>query len=243
MKFDEGGDPVGVERLGIALEPEADYERRPDGGGGCEDPRITFLEDLGRYVMTYTAFSPSGPRIALALSEDLFHWRRWGWRPSARTKGSSSRAWTTQGCQHLPRRHPQIHEGQPAMAILHRPLFPGTRPEDKGPRRGVPQFVDLHRESIWVSYCPLDTPGDGPYYLRDFALHNRLASPVAAWEELKIGGGTPPIRTRHGWLVIYHGVRELAESSPGAQVVLLGRRSGALRRASARSAIVRRSRC
>ena len=24
------GDPAGVERLGIALEPEADYERRPE---------------------------------------------------------------------------------------------------------------------------------------------------------------------------------------------------------------------
>src|SRR5580693_9854101 len=57
VNFNEAGDPAGVERLGIALEPEADYERRPDGGGGCEDPRITFLEDLGRYVMTYTAFS------------------------------------------------------------------------------------------------------------------------------------------------------------------------------------------
>ena len=31
VKFNEAGDPTGVERLGIALEPEADYERRPDG--------------------------------------------------------------------------------------------------------------------------------------------------------------------------------------------------------------------
>ena len=28
VKFNEAGDPSGVERLGIALEPEADYERR-----------------------------------------------------------------------------------------------------------------------------------------------------------------------------------------------------------------------
>src|SRR3954464_2581208 len=41
VRFDKAGDPTGVERLGIALKPEADYERRPDGGG-CEDPRITF---------------------------------------------------------------------------------------------------------------------------------------------------------------------------------------------------------
>jgi predicted GH43/DUF377 family glycosyl hydrolase len=74
--FNKAGDPAGIERLGIALEPEADYERRPDGGGGCEDPRITFVEPLQRYVMTYTAFSPHGPRIALAQSKDLFHWQR-----------------------------------------------------------------------------------------------------------------------------------------------------------------------
>src|SRR5665648_857240 len=67
VRFDEAGDPSGVERLGIALEPEADYERRPDGSGGCEDARITFVEPLRRHVMTYTALSPNGPRIALSL--------------------------------------------------------------------------------------------------------------------------------------------------------------------------------
>ncbi|MGA8579922.1 MAG: hypothetical protein WB579_14640, partial [Bryobacteraceae bacterium] len=52
VRFNADGDPVGVERLGIALEPEADYERRPARGGGCEDPRITFVEPLQRYMMT-----------------------------------------------------------------------------------------------------------------------------------------------------------------------------------------------
>ncbi len=36
---------------------------------------------------------------------------------------------------------------------------------------------------------------------------------MAPWEQLKIGGGTPPILTRHGWLVIYHGVCDRAASS------------------------------
>jgi predicted GH43/DUF377 family glycosyl hydrolase len=64
VQFNEAGDPTGVERRGIALEPEADYERRPNGGGGCEDPRVTYVEPLQRYIMSYTAFSPQGPRIA-----------------------------------------------------------------------------------------------------------------------------------------------------------------------------------
>src|SRR5487761_392030 len=51
VRFDERGDPSSVERLGIALEPEAEYEKRPDGSGGCEDPRVTFVEPLGCYVM------------------------------------------------------------------------------------------------------------------------------------------------------------------------------------------------
>ena len=36
---------------------------------------------------------------------------------------------------------------------------------------------------------------------------------LSPWERLKIGGGTPPILTRHGWLIIYHGVSELAAPS------------------------------
>ena len=59
VRFNEAGDPAGVERLGIALEPEADYERRSDGSGGCEDPRITFIEPLQRlHDDLHGAFAP-----------------------------------------------------------------------------------------------------------------------------------------------------------------------------------------
>jgi len=43
-----------------------------------------------------------------------------------------------------------------------------------------------------------------------FNSHFRLATPVSPWERLKIGGGTPPILTKHGWLIIYHGVSEVS---------------------------------
>ena len=32
-----------------------------------EDPRITFMEDLGKYAVAYTAFTKGGPGVALAL--------------------------------------------------------------------------------------------------------------------------------------------------------------------------------
>jgi predicted GH43/DUF377 family glycosyl hydrolase len=50
--------------------------------------------------------------------------------------------------------------------------------------------------------------GREPDHLGHFACHHRLATPVSPWERLKIGGGTPPILTRHGWLIMYHGVSE-----------------------------------
>jgi predicted GH43/DUF377 family glycosyl hydrolase len=38
---------------------------------------------------------------------------------------------------------------------------------------------------------------------------------VSPWERLKIGCGTPPVLTRHGWLIVYHGVREMTKPSNG----------------------------
>ncbi|MGP0065163.1 MAG: glycosidase [Isosphaeraceae bacterium] len=212
VQFDAGGDPVGVERLGIALEPEADYEHRDDGQAGCEDPRITFVEPIGRYVMTYTALSPAGPRIALALSEDLFHWQRLGLIRFSPYDGIAFEGVNNKDASVFPVAIPDP-SGQPAMAILHRPLFPGTLPEETV-HHPASRAVSLHRESIWISYCPMAMKSCEPYHLRHFESHHRLATPVMPWDRLKIGGGTPPIMTRLGWLVIYHGVHESSESTP-----------------------------
>ena len=210
VRFNDAGDAAGVERLGMALEPEADYERRPGKGGGCEDPRITFVEPLHSYVMTYTAFSPQGPRIALALSKDLFHWQRLGLATFGRYHGIDVGDVDDKDASLFPVAIPNP-SGQPELAMLHRPLFPGTRPEETA-CGAESREVDLDRESIWISYCPMVLEGAGPYRLSEFDCHHRLASPVSPWERLKIGGGTPPILTPRGhWLIIYHGVSEVAE--------------------------------
>ncbi len=123
VRFNEAGNPAGVERLGIALAPEADYERRPGGGGGCEDPRITFVEPLKRYVMTYTAFSTQGPRIALALSEDLFHWQRLGLATFGLYQGLDIGDVDNKDASLFPVAIPNP-SGHPELGMLHRPLFP-----------------------------------------------------------------------------------------------------------------------
>jgi len=217
VKFNEAGDPSGVERLGIALEPEADYERRSDGRGGCEDARVTFVEPLQHYVMTYTALSPVGPRIALAMSEDLFHWERIGLATFEPFQGIDFVHVDNKDASIFPVAIPN-HAGKMQLAMLHRPLFPGTRPEDTA-CQGESRMVDREHESIWISYCPMPPEGLAPHRPGLFNSHHRLASPVSAWEQLKIGGGTPPILTRHGWLILYHGVSKMAEpDSDGHQL-------------------------
>ena len=215
--FDADGNPKGVERLGIALEPEADYELRPNGSGGCEDPRITFVEPLRRYVMTYTAYSPVGPRIAMAISEDLLRWERLGLVTFLPHEGIEFDGVDNKDASVFPVAVPDP-SGQMSMAIIHRPLFPGTRPEEIAGHHASGD-VDLSRQSIWISYCSTAMADCAPSHLRHFGLHHRLATPVAPWEQLKIGGGAPPILTRHGWLAVYHGVSEMAVP-PGSTPML-----------------------
>jgi predicted GH43/DUF377 family glycosyl hydrolase len=207
VRFNEAGDPAAVERLGIALEPETDYELRPNGEGGCEDPRITFVEPLQRYIMTYAAFSANGPRIALASSKDLLHWERLGLATFASYDGIDFVHVDNKDASIFPVAVPN-HCGKKQMAMLHRPLFPGTRPEETA-CQSASRLVDLDHESIWISYCPMGLEGPAPYHAGLFNSHYRLATPVESWERLKIGGGTPPILSRHGWLIIYHGVSEI----------------------------------
>ena len=61
--------------------PREDFEEKnvfPNGNSGCEDPRLTLLDD--RVYMLYTAFNSYDARVALTsiAAEDLLK-RRWRW--------------------------------------------------------------------------------------------------------------------------------------------------------------------
>jgi predicted GH43/DUF377 family glycosyl hydrolase len=56
----------------------ADPENHPEELWGIEDPRITFVPELGRYAIAYTAFGKGGPGVSLALTEDFIHFERLG---------------------------------------------------------------------------------------------------------------------------------------------------------------------
>jgi predicted GH43/DUF377 family glycosyl hydrolase len=70
----------GVDNWIIDREPtlRPDPDRHPEELWGIEDPRITFVDELGQYVVAYTAFGKAGPGVALALTKDFRTFDRCG---------------------------------------------------------------------------------------------------------------------------------------------------------------------
>lgn len=63
------------------IDPEPTFAPSPDHpeeAWGVEDPRIAWLEEEERYAVAYTAYSPAGPLVSLALSTDLRSYQRLG---------------------------------------------------------------------------------------------------------------------------------------------------------------------
>lgn len=198
--FDERGDPVGVERLGVVLEPQTPYELNVRTGGGVEDPRVTYCAARGLYAMTYTAYGPAGPRIAAAVSRNLRRWHRLGLVRLAPLHECDLGAVANKDGLLFPA-PVAAPDGRLALALMHRPMGDVT-PHDEV--QTLPPEV-RGGSSMWISYAPLDELTAGAPLV--FGQHQRLAGPERAWERLKVGGGTPPVRVGAAWLVLYHGVR------------------------------------
>jgi predicted GH43/DUF377 family glycosyl hydrolase len=88
------------------LEPQP--ESHPEELWGIEDPRITYVDELEKYVVAYTAFSKGGPGVALALTTDFRTFERYGLVMQPDDKDAAL----------LPRRI----DGR--FALLHRPAMP-----------------------------------------------------------------------------------------------------------------------
>jgi len=77
------------------------------------------------------------------------------------------------------------------FAILRRPLhYVGPKYNTPGP-------------SIWLSFSS---------DLQTWSDPTLLARPEFPWEDNRIGGSTPPIKTPQGWLLLYHAVQSLTTS-------------------------------
>ena len=175
----------------IAIEPTQDYEEY-----GIEDPRMVEIDN--QVYITYVILSAhvtDGAIVeastALATTTDFLKYTRLG---VITTKGSNNKDVVL---------FPEKMSQQQSSSVLSLSL-----PSNNIDRAG--KYFFLHRPSSWIgSKYGVDKPsiwlGEGNA-LTNFEKHTLLLKPEEDWEELKIGAGPPPIKTRTGWLVIYHGV-------------------------------------
>jgi predicted GH43/DUF377 family glycosyl hydrolase len=91
------------------------------------------------------------------------------------------------------------------VALIHRPDYNVGWWLNEG-YHVQPDGIAETRPGIWISYAPLEAVRDDLGNLRFWHNHQFLAGSQQPWESLKIGGGTPPVLTEHGWMTIYHGV-------------------------------------
>jgi len=200
------GVPVGVEREGVVLAPDAGWERGA-ASAGTEDPRVTWIEALSLHVMSYVAYGPMGPRPALAVSENLRDWRRLGplhfvYQPEL---DLDLNLCPNKDVVFFPEPLPGP-DGVPSFAMLHRPMWDLSWVRD-GEGVHLPAGITDERLGIWISYVPVeDVQADinNLVFQHSSAL---VAMPEHDFEELKIGAGPPPIRVEEGWLLVHHGVK------------------------------------
>jgi predicted GH43/DUF377 family glycosyl hydrolase len=176
----------------IALEPTQDYEKY-----GIEDPRIVEIDNqvyityvtLSAYVTDEAIIEAS---TALATTTDFLEYTRLGVITS---KGSNNKDVVL---------FPEKFNQQQSSSVL------SSSSSSSNNTDIVDKYFFLHRPSSWIgSKYGVDKPsiwlGEGNA-LTNFEKHSLLLKPEEDWEELKVGAGPPPIKTRTGWLVIYHGV-------------------------------------
>jgi len=147
-----------------------EMKRTPGGNSGCEDPRLTLIEDT--LYMCYTAYDGVNPtRVALtSIPVESFLKKDWRWaRPVLIS--------------------PPGYDDKDAC------IFPG---------KVDGQYLIFHRigDDIDIALVP-DLKFSGGRWLGE----RRWLKPRRGWwDSYKVGIAAPPVRTKRGWLLLYHGV-------------------------------------
>jgi beta-1,2-mannobiose phosphorylase / 1,2-beta-oligomannan phosphorylase len=152
--------------------PREEFEKKhnPSGGSGCEDPRLTRIEN--KIYMLYTAYNGvDNPRVAItSIQYDDFLNRKWIWKtpilispPGIDDKDACLL--------------PEKINGK--YAIFHR-IDPDI----------VIDYVDSldFKNNQWLQIKSVITPRKG------------------MWDSRKIGISSVPIKTKYGWVLLYHGI-------------------------------------
>ena len=194
--------PVGSNGSALRSNPRWNTSsgRRP-AATRCEDARVTYIREIDRYVMAYTAFGPHGARVAVAISRDAYVWKRLG---LVRFPSEITNTVDNKDAAFFP--EPVLSpRGVPSFAFFHRPM----RPETINGQTPTPIILSLppsQREAMSLAFVPVDAVKCDVANLCEPTESLRVLEPGSDWGRLKNGAGTPPVRTRLGWMSVFHGV-------------------------------------
>jgi predicted GH43/DUF377 family glycosyl hydrolase len=186
------------------LVAEHDYEKH-----GLEDPRLVKIEDT--YYLTYTAYDGNNALGALALSKDLKHWEKLGiivpqityneFKELTQLDLASLSKYARYNDYGGILRH---NESNDLVWDKNLVFFP---------RKVNGQLCFLHRikPDIQIVVAVNSILELTPAFWENYFLHldeHIVLTPKYEHEASYVGGGCPPIETKIGWLVIYHGVHD-----------------------------------
>ena len=185
------------------LVPQFDYE-----SDGVEDPRIVLID--GIYYLTYTAFDGINALGAIATSKDLVHFEKQGILVSKTTFEEFSQFASTQS--NIRDAYFRYNVNERISEKIGKKQFLWDKNLVFFPRKIYGEFYALHRIRpdiqiiIFYDFKELNYQYWHNYF-NHFEEHI-LLQPKHDHEVSFVGCGCPPIETKLGWLLIYHGVRE-----------------------------------
>lgn len=181
--------------------PQHDYEVH-----GVEDPRIVKIDDT--FYLSYCAFDGVNALGAYATSTDLKTWKKQGIMVAQMGFAEFKRLAEIKGKLNI--RYYRYNQHENVTQFDGKKVLVWDKNVVFFPRRINQKIYFLHRVKPDISIVGVQNLDElTPHFWEQYYLRiddGILMQPKYAHEISFMGGGCPPIETKEGWLLIYHGV-------------------------------------
>jgi predicted GH43/DUF377 family glycosyl hydrolase len=172
---------------------------------GIEDPRIVKIGNT--FYLTYVAFDGKNAITALATSQDLIHFQKQGVISPCITYDKAEDIFSHSSLKDQYAFFETFYKDKVAYDVLlwEKDIF--LFPEKIKGKFALGHRILPEIQIMYFKNFSELTLNFWRKYLRNLGDHV-LMEKRHWYESRNIGGGAPPIRTKAGWLLIYHGVEE-----------------------------------
>ncbi|MGA2822271.1 MAG: pesticidal protein Cry7Aa [Bacteroidales bacterium] len=178
---------------------------------GVEDARIVKIDGL--YYLTYTAYDGINAQGALAVSTDLKNFEKRGVIVPPVTYVEF--LYLLESAVRVNKKYYRNHKFYYQEDNIEKKILLWDKNVVFFPRRINGKLCFLHRIRPGIQITEVNdlqelTKKFWRNYCKNLKKHI-VMDPLYKHESRYIGGGCPPIETKHGWLLIYHGVEKISK--------------------------------